>query len=138
MKFEEIGKYLDDLELDKKLEQVGRILEKMAFPATEVKEPEVKFDKNKAEQFWMSCTPKDTMHMSCAYVTKANLFLISEYLRKLGYIVDHRHNGIEARHHYQRAEITYGKWIIINNDKIQAVLSDAEFKEKYKVTYFNW
>ncbi len=138
MRFEEIGKYLDSLEIDKKLDQVGRILEKVAFPKTEVKEPEVKFDENSANNFWETCTPKDTMHMSCAYVTKANLFLISEYLRKLGYSVDHKHNGIEARHHYQRADINYGKWIIIKDGKIQAVLPDAEFREKYKLTDFNW
>lgn len=138
MKFEDIGKLIDSLELDKKIDQVGRILERVAFPATEVKEPEVKFDKNKIDQFWMACTPKDTMHMNCVYITKANLFLIGEYLKGLGYVIEHKHNGLEARHHYQRAEITYGKWVIVNNDKIQAVLADADFKEKYKVTDFNW
>lgn len=140
MKFEELGKYLDGLEIDKRLEQVGRILEEIAFPPQEVKEdqPKVKFDKDKTEQFWMSCTPKETMHMNCAYVTKANLFLIGEHLARCGYSVEHGHNAITAKYQYQNFDIKYGKWIILKGDKVYAVLGDQEFKSRYKVTDFNW
>lgn len=72
-KFKELGEYLDNLDINGKLDQIFKILENITFPQIEVKDIPRPDDLN-----WSICSPR--VNYECIQLTKQNVHSVRSWL----------------------------------------------------------
>lgn len=124
MNFTELGKYLDKLKLDDKLDQVFKILEDIAFPAIKV-EPEVQNSIN-----WLEATPKKSY--PCFRLEKTNIMAVKTWMLSAGFdYLKETEDGLDTEHGF----IKWDEWIVCEENDAIAFYSQNEFTREF---IYNW
>lgn len=121
MTFEELGKYLDSLDIPKRLDQVGRILEDTAFPKVTVNAPPPD------DLQWSKCSPRaDYPYIQ---LTRQNCASVRTWmLGEAGFDrVDREQKGL----HTEYGDVKWGEYIVQEPDGATSFYSQQEFEKFY-------
>lgn len=128
--FKDLISWLEKLDLDKKLEQVSKILEDVKLSDTEAQSSD-------PEHLWMKCELK-VPEKRTVQLNEANIPGVVDYIRNIGYDAKATHNGILIRGKGITCKAIIGEWIVICKNTIQSVWTNADFRENFTVLDFNW
>lgn len=121
MKFEEIGKLLDDLKIEEKIKQASALLDKVAFPETKVRA------KQTDELEFASCSPK--VNYKCVQLKKENAVLIKNYLlnEKNYWNIEITERGVDTEY----GIIKWGWWIVLEPNSAVVYYDEEEFDNDF-------
>jgi len=123
--FEEIGKYLDKLQLEKKFDLMTKIAEDLLFPQIFVT------TQSKPDRInWESCSPK--LNYDCVLLSKENVDSVRAWMTSEGNFeyADASGLGITTEH----GDIHYGEWIVLESNGAVVFVGSEEFKKDYILT----
>lgn len=132
MNFQQLGKIIDDLQLDRKLNQVSKIMEDLANPKVQVKDEEA-WDSH----CWMKCKPR-IPETKAVQLYFANVNKVSKSLEKLGYRISSIEAGILATLRDTVFRIQFNDWIVVSDKDVLSVWTDDAFKENFELLDHNW
>lgn len=120
--FEEIGKYLDKLEVEKKFDMINKIIEDVLYPKVTV-------NTNVDSLQWLDCSPR--VNYQCLKLTKENKFLVRVWLLgEAGFESVHvERTGINTEH----GDVKHGEWIVQEPNGATVFYSDEDFHKTYHV-----
>lgn len=119
--FEDIGKYLDKLQLEKKFDLMQRILEDVLYPKINVNEDKL------VSLVWNQCAPR--IFYNCIQVYRSNCKDVAEWLRQNSRFdeVSITDRGITTEY----GEILWTDWIVLEPNEAVVFIDDKEFEEQY-------
>lgn len=126
--FKEIGQYLDKLQLEKKFNLMGKIVEDLVYPKIKVN--------TESEPYWMTYVPKEPKR-KCLQLTKENIDFVTDYFIDMGYKVEQHTDGIYIKYNASSHYAYYGNWIGLIDDQVR-VFTDDFFKDNFDLKDFNW
>lgn len=121
--FEEIGKYLDKLELEKKFDMMGKIVEDVLYPKITVSPTDID------DLGWLRCSPRT--NYACVRLTKENRALVRLWLLgEAGFESVHiERSGLNTEH----GDIKLNEWIVQEPNGATAFYSDEDFRKCYHI-----
>lgn len=122
--FQEIGKYLDKLELEKKFDLLGKIAEDVLYPKIN------DAAKTLVEELKLSrCTPK--VNYDCIKLTSDNKWLVKDWLRQeCGFdVVAAKDFGLQTEY----GDIKWGDWIVREPGDATVFYDNEFFRQNFLV-----
>lgn len=119
--FEDIGRYLDKLQLEKKFDLMGKIVEDVLYPKITVNPDKV------PTIAWKQCAPR--VFYRCTQVYKSNAEDVAEWLRQNRRFdeVSVTDRGITTEY----GEILWTDWIVLEPHDAVVFIDDNEFEKQY-------